>query len=100
MTSRGSRGAALAPSAALRAPAGDRRGVGVTLDRVTHRYGATVAVEDVSLAVGPGELIVLLGPSGCGKTTLLRIVAGLLGQSEGRIAIGDQVVDALPPNER
>ena len=42
----------------------------------------------------------LLGPSGCGKTTLLRIVAGLMRQSEGHVRIGGEVVDALPPNER
>jgi putative spermidine/putrescine transport system ATP-binding protein len=81
------------------APAGGR-GVGVTLDGVGHRYGATRAVDGVSMAVRPGELVVLLGPSGCGKTTLLRIVAGLIGQSEGHVAMGEQIVDALPPNER
>ena len=74
--------------------------VGVALDRVTHRYGGTVAVDSVSLSIAPGELIALLGPSGCGKTTLLRIIAGLLLQSEGHVAIGEQIVDALPPNER
>ena len=70
------------------------------LDGVGHRYGATRAVDGVSMAIRPGELVVLLGPSGCGKTTLLRIVAGLIGQSEGHVAMGEQVVDALPPNER
>ncbi len=75
-------------------------GVGVTLDQVLHRYGNTEAVRDVQLAIAPGELIALLGPSGCGKTTLLRIIAGLLRQTEGHVSIGGDMVDALPPNER
>ena len=75
-------------------------GVGVSLERVSHRYGASVAVEDVSLAVEPGELVALLGPSGCGKTTLLRIIAGLLRQTEGDVRMAGDVVNALPPNER
>ena len=76
--------------------------LGVVLDRVSHWYGrsGTRVVDAVSLAIQPGELIALLGPSGCGKTTLLKIVSGLLEQSEGRVSIGEQVVDALPPNER
>ncbi len=83
------------PQAARRVAA-----LGVVLDRVSHRYGGTLVVDGVSLAVQPGELIALLGPSGCGKTTLLRIIAGLLDQSAGSVIIGDQRVDALPPNER
>jgi putative spermidine/putrescine transport system ATP-binding protein len=74
--------------------------VGLALDGVGHRFGQTVAVEGVSLVVEPGEIVALLGPSGCGKTTLLRIVAGLLRQSEGHVAIGGEVVDDVPPNER
>jgi putative spermidine/putrescine transport system ATP-binding protein len=73
---------------------------GIVLERVMHRYGETTAVDDVSLAIEPGELVALLGPSGCGKTTLLRIVAGLLHQTEGHVSIGGDIVDALPPNER
>ncbi len=84
-------------SAASAAPA---PGVEVRLDAIRHRYGDAFAVEDVALRIAPGELVALLGPSGCGKTTLLRIVAGLLRQSEGTVRIGDDVVDALPPNER
>jgi putative spermidine/putrescine transport system ATP-binding protein len=75
-------------------------GVGVSLDGVSHSYGGVTAVDGVSLAVQPGELVALLGPSGCGKTTLLRIVAGLLRQTAGHVSIGGDTVDALPPNER
>jgi putative spermidine/putrescine transport system ATP-binding protein len=75
-------------------------GEGIALDLIHHRYGGTTAVESVSLEIKPGELVALLGPSGCGKTTLLRIVAGLMRQSDGHVRIGDQIVDALPTNER
>ena len=75
-------------------------GAGISLERVSHRYGSATAVDDVTLTIEPGELVALLGPSGCGKTTLLRIVAGLLRQAEGHVSIGGERVDALPPNER
>jgi len=73
----------------------------LVLDGITHRYpGGAIAVENINLDVKGGEIIALLGPSGCGKTTLLRIVAGFIAQTEGRVIIGDQIVDALPPNQR
>jgi putative spermidine/putrescine transport system ATP-binding protein len=76
-------------------------GRSLVLDAITHRYpGGAVAVENINLDVKGGEIIALLGPSGCGKTTLLRIVAGFIAQTEGRIIIGDDIVDALPPNRR
>jgi putative spermidine/putrescine transport system ATP-binding protein len=76
-------------------------GRSLVIDAVTHRYaGGAIAVENINLDVQGGEIIALLGPSGCGKTTLLRIVAGFIAQSQGRIIIGDDIVDRLPPNRR
>jgi iron(III) transport system ATP-binding protein len=78
----------------------------VAVEEVAYRYGQARVLENVSLAVSPGEIVSLLGPSGCGKTTLLRLVAGLLEPSEGRICIGGSVVaDAakrrfVPPEQR
>ena len=60
-------------------------------------FGANHVVKDLSLAVEPGEFLVLLGPSGCGKTTALRIVAGLEAANSGRVILGDtDVTDELP----
>jgi putative spermidine/putrescine transport system ATP-binding protein len=55
---------------------------------VTKRFGATVVLKDLSIAVGQAEFVSLLGPSGCGKTTLLRLVAGLLTPELGTISVG------------
>src|SRR5205823_7673144 len=54
---------------------------------VSKRFGATVAVDDVSLSIEGGALFALLGPSGCGKTTLLRMIAGFETPERGRILI-------------
>ena len=70
------------------------------LNGIMHSYGASRAVDDVTLEVKAGELVALLGPSGCGKTTLLRIVAGFIRQASGQVVIGDRAVDDLPPNLR
>ena len=77
-----------------------RTGASLTIERVAHRYGAAIALEQISLDVAGGELLSLLGPSGCGKTTLLRIVGGFIEQSAGRILIDDRAVDRLPANKR
>ena len=58
---------------------------GVVLDEVHKVYGDTVAVRSVDLQVAPGEFVTLLGPSGCGKTTCLRMVAGFVEPTAGRI---------------
>jgi len=72
----------------------------LTVERVAHRYGNAVALEQISVDVAGGELISLLGPSGCGKTTLLRIIGGFIEQSAGRILIQGEPVDHLPANKR
>jgi len=70
------------------------------LNRVGKRYGHSVAVEDFSLDVAQGELVVLLGPSGCGKTTTLRMVAGFVAASAGDISLDGQSILGLPPHKR
>ena len=63
-------------------------------------FDAVTAVDDLTLDVANGEMLVLLGPSGCGKTTSLRMLAGLESISQGTIRIGDTVVNGLPPRAR
>jgi ABC-type Fe3+/spermidine/putrescine transport system ATPase subunit len=72
----------------------------VRLDRVTRAFGETLAVDDVSFDVHPGEFLTMLGPSGCGKTTLLRIIAGFITPSGGDIYINDECVTDVPAHKR
>jgi multiple sugar transport system ATP-binding protein len=72
----------------------------VTFDHVTKRFDGTTAVDDLDLEVEDGEFLVLVGPSGCGKTTALRMLAGLEDITEGRILIGDRVVNNVAPADR
>ncbi|MBC9176922.1 ABC transporter ATP-binding protein [Pseudoroseomonas ludipueritiae] len=70
------------------------------LDALSKRYGASMAVERVDLDVRQGEMVALLGPSGCGKTTTLRMVAGFVPPSGGRVVIGGKDVTRAPPHAR
>ncbi|HEV2358784.1 MAG TPA: ABC transporter ATP-binding protein [bacterium] len=72
----------------------------VVLEHLSKRFGPVIAVDDISLTVGEGELVALLGPSGCGKSTALFLVAGLYRPSAGRILFGDRVVNDVPPQNR
>jgi multiple sugar transport system ATP-binding protein len=72
----------------------------VTYDHVTKKFGDTLAVQDFELAVQDGEFMVLVGPSGCGKSTALRMLAGLEKVTEGRILIGERVVNNVAPQHR
>src|SRR5918998_1183172 len=72
----------------------------IELEGVTKRFDEVVAVDEVSLALAPGEFFTLLGPSGCGKTTTLRMVAGFEVPSAGRVLIDGEDVVSLPAHKR
>jgi len=72
----------------------------VTFDHVSKRFGDVSAVADLNLEIGDGEFMVLVGPSGCGKTTSLRMIAGLEEITDGRLLIGDKVVNDVAPKDR
>ncbi len=70
------------------------------LQKLSKRFGASLAVDGLDLAVREGELVALLGPSGCGKTTTLRMVAGFLPPSGGRVLFDNEDVTRLPAHKR
>ncbi len=72
----------------------------IRIRNVSKRFGDFLAVDDVSLDIGKGELFSILGGSGCGKTTLLRILAGFEVPSAGTIEIDGHDVTRQPPYER
>jgi multiple sugar transport system ATP-binding protein len=73
----------------------------VSLRNLTKRFdNGKPALQELSLEVRDGELLVLLGPSGCGKTTVLRCIAGLEEPTSGQILIGDRDVTQLSPGDR
>jgi putative spermidine/putrescine transport system ATP-binding protein len=74
--------------------------VGVRMEDVSVALGGATILDGVSLDAQPGEFVTLLGPSGSGKTTTLNVLAGFVAHERGRVAIGDEVVDALPPHRR
>jgi putative spermidine/putrescine transport system ATP-binding protein len=74
--------------------------VKITLDRLTKRFGASVAVDELSLEIGQGELVSLVGGSGCGKTTTLRMIAGFERPDAGAVRFDGRVVNDVPPRKR
>jgi multiple sugar transport system ATP-binding protein len=72
----------------------------VKYEHVTKRWGNVVGVNDLSIDIADKEFIVYVGPSGCGKSTALRLLAGLESITEGKIYIGDRVVNDVKPKDR
>jgi multiple sugar transport system ATP-binding protein len=73
----------------------------VKLEGIRKMYqNSVVAVHGVDLDVADGEFVVLVGPSGCGKSTTLRMIAGLESITDGKLYIGDRLVNDVPPKNR
>ena len=72
----------------------------VTLEKVSKFYGDVEAVKKIDLEISDNEFLVLVGPSGCGKSSTLRMIAGLEEIDEGKIIIGEKIVNELEPRER
>ncbi len=68
----------------------------IQVDSLTKLYGSLVAVQDLSFAVGPAEILGLVGPNGAGKTTTLRCLAGIIPPSAGKIRIAGHALDTDP----
>jgi len=73
---------------------------GVRLESVAKRYGSVSVIEGLDLDIRDQEFMVLVGPSGCGKSTALRMIAGLEDVSDGKVFIGDRLVNDLQPKDR
>ena len=72
----------------------------ILIDSVSKCYGASTAVDNITLSIYRGEMFALVGASGCGKTTLLRRLAGFAQPTSGRISIDGVDMGAVPPHER
>jgi branched-chain amino acid transport system ATP-binding protein len=72
----------------------------LSVERVSRRFGSLVAVNDVTIAVEPGELRAVIGPNGAGKTTFFNLISGFLHPSSGRIVFDGDDITALLPARR
>lgn len=72
----------------------------ITIENLSHAFGGKTVLEDINLSVKKGEFVTILGPSGCGKTTLIRLIAGFVKATEGRIAIAGEDMTQTPPHLR
>lgn len=72
----------------------------LTISNVVVRYGATVAVNDMSFSVAPGEIVGVIGPNGAGKTTLIDAISGFARINQGTISLNGKPVQGLSPHKR
>ncbi len=97
MTTNTARDAAAADGTVLQRRTG---GTSVLLQNLSRSFGATRALDGLSLEIAPGELVALLGPSGCGKTTALRIVAGFETADTGSVIVDGKDMSPVPAAKR
>jgi branched-chain amino acid transport system ATP-binding protein len=74
-------------------------GDGLRIDAVTVRFGGLTALDDVSLAVSPGEIVGVIGPNGAGKTTLFNVICGFVRPDEGDVAWGGRSLHRVKPHQ-
>jgi putrescine transport system ATP-binding protein len=72
----------------------------ILIEGVSKSYGASTAVDNITLSIYKGEMFALVGSSGCGKTTLLRMLAGFTHPTSGRISIDGVQMSAVAPHQR
>lgn len=72
----------------------------IRIENLSRKFADFTAVDNIDLDIRDGDFLVLLGPSGCGKTTLLRMLAGLLEPTSGRIMLDDDDITAVPSRRR
>ena len=80
-------------------PVTERPAPSLRADRITSGYGGVPVVREVSLDVGPGEVVAIIGPNGAGKSTLLKSLVGILRVTEGRVLLGSDDVTNHAPEE-
>ncbi len=71
----------------------------LTTTQLTKRFGGIVAVNEVDLSVGPGQICGLIGPNGSGKTTLLNVITGIYKPTTGTVAFEGRPIQNCPPHE-
>jgi branched-chain amino acid transport system ATP-binding protein len=81
-------------------PPEESTGPVLRLDGVVRRFGGLVAVDGVSLSLGPRRRLAVIGPNGAGKTTLFRLIAGDMAPSEGRVHLFGRDVTRMPAHKR
>src|SRR4029077_8011213 len=68
-------------------------------ESITSGYGGVPVVQDVTVSVGPGEIVAIIGPNGAGKSTLLKALVGILRVTGGHVWLGANDVTNRPPEQ-